>query len=281
MAEVYLASPTTALLITGAAGSGKFTLARAISAGLLQDSADHLDLNPNFTLVQPHSGQSEISIDAVRNIRRMLALKKPDHERLRLIVFENADRMSEEAQNALLKTLEEPPTNTTFILTSSTSSGLLPTIVSRTWNLSVQPVSLSMANSFYEDLNTKDVQKAWSLSGGAPGLFSTLLSDDASHPLKEAVDRAKRFISSPVYERIIQADQEAGDPNSFWLFLEALLKITTALHRQSAKQGSRHAAILLKNRKLIIGLQKNLEVRANYRLVGLELALSLKSVKLV
>jgi len=50
MAEVYLASPTTALLITGAAGSGKFTLARAISAGLLQDSADHLDLNPNFTL---------------------------------------------------------------------------------------------------------------------------------------------------------------------------------------------------------------------------------------
>ena len=276
LAKMYLDSPNAALLITGAEGSGRYTLAKTISANLLQDKPETLPASPNFIAIQVPQGQSEISIDSVRTLRRRLTLKnitaKP-----RLVLLENAHKMSDEAQNALLKILEEPPVNTTFILTASTSNKLLPTIVSRTWGLSVRSVSLGEACSFYKDYSSQEIERAWNLSGGLPGLLNALLHKEESHPLKDAVDRAKQFISSSVYERLIQVDQEIANPAELQLFLEALSKVMAALHRQAVAKNESRKSLLLKNRQLIFRLQHDLEYRANARLLGLQLALNLKT----
>ena len=276
LAAMYLSSPHSALLITGTAGSGKYTLAKTISATLLQDSPKALENKPNFLLIQVPDGHSEISIDTIRTLRRRLALKNASSGQPRLVLLENADKMSDEAQNALLKTLEEPPADTTFILTASTSKNLLPTIVSRTWALSVQPIDLEATRNYYRNFNTGEVEKAWNLSCGVPGLLNALLQKEEGHPLRDAVDRAKLFISSSVYDRLIQADQEAANPAEFQLFLEALSKIMTTLHRQSIGIGGARGSDLLANRRLIFRLQNNSQRRANARLTGLELALTLK-----
>jgi hypothetical protein len=264
-------------MVTGVRGSGKYSLAKAVSAGLLRKSADAIDDSPNFMPIRVADGQSEISIDAIRDLRKRLKLKSADPSQDRLIVIEDAEKMSAEAQNALLKTLEEPPANTTIILTAATPLSMLPTIVSRTWALPVQPIGLETARRYYSDVNQQELEKAWSLSGGAAGLLNALLRDEGGHSLKAAVDRAKQFISSPLYNRLIQADAEAADSNQFAIFLQALTRIMSPLHRRSIDRHDVKSSVFLENRKLLFGLQAKLRKRASPRLVGLELALKLKT----
>lgn len=70
----------------------------------------------------------EIGIQLVRELRRQLSLKTT--EGYRLVIIEQAEKLTTEAANSFLKTLEEPPEKTIIILTAS-SQNLLPTIVSR------------------------------------------------------------------------------------------------------------------------------------------------------
>lgn len=70
-----------------------------------------------------------IPVDVVRRVSswsRMTAGEEP-----KVVIFENADRMQESSRNALLKTLEEPPKNSYFILISSHKRALMPTVLSR------------------------------------------------------------------------------------------------------------------------------------------------------
>lgn len=75
-------------------------------------------------------GNLAIGIEDVRAVRRGLGYPPVEAE-ARVIVFREAERMTEDAQNALLKSLEEPPADTCFILTTSQPEALLPTIRSR------------------------------------------------------------------------------------------------------------------------------------------------------
>lgn len=80
---------------------------------------------------RPHFGhKGSISIDTIRSLRREIALKPYEAER-RMIILLDADCMTVEASNAFLKALEEPPLDTTFVLTTTRASYLLPTILSR------------------------------------------------------------------------------------------------------------------------------------------------------
>ncbi|MDQ7065526.1 MAG: DNA polymerase III subunit delta' [candidate division KSB1 bacterium] len=90
-----------------------------------------------------------ISIDEVRSLRRELGLSSQGGE-IRVILFLDAHLMTAEATNALLKTLEEPPELTYFVLISSSPDQLLPTILSRSQQvrfsfLSVQEITAGLA----------------------------------------------------------------------------------------------------------------------------------------
>lgn len=73
---------------------------------------------------------SDYSIAAIRQIRSFLAQKPYSHQN-KLVIIQNADQLSPESQNTLLKTLEEPGNNNYLILTTAKPSALLPTIHSR------------------------------------------------------------------------------------------------------------------------------------------------------
>lgn len=74
--------------------------------------------------------KKSISISQVRDMGRLIAAR-PNEASHRMVLIEDADRMNVQAQNALLKVLEEPPDNTFFVLTASRTAPLLPTILSR------------------------------------------------------------------------------------------------------------------------------------------------------
>lgn len=88
----------------------------------------HKNTHPNLIIIEPDG--KDIKIEQIRATIKDLNFT-PIEDRKRFIIINKAHRMNNTSSNALLKTLEQPPKNTIFILCTSTLNTLLPTIVSR------------------------------------------------------------------------------------------------------------------------------------------------------
>jgi DNA polymerase-3 subunit delta' len=95
--------------------------------------------NPYHNITLPNALQ--IHISAIRDLQRTLAMTPPQQGRRRVIIISEADRMTVEAANACLKTLEEPHNDIVFILTTSRRELLPPTILSRCQQVFCPPLS--------------------------------------------------------------------------------------------------------------------------------------------
>jgi DNA polymerase-3 subunit delta' len=87
-------------------------------------------MHPDILQVSLSENKKMISISQIREMGLLLTAK-PNEARSRMVLINDADKMNVQAQNALLKVLEEPPDNTFFILIATQTSPLLPTIISR------------------------------------------------------------------------------------------------------------------------------------------------------
>ncbi len=179
-----------AILLVGPPGVGKDTLADDIGGGLLcrADAAvrpchecrscrafehgNHPDLHrlapTGAGLVIPIGGREE---RGVRDLVRDLALL-PVEGGARVAIVTAADRMTEDAQAAFLKTLEEPPAGTVLILTAADEERLLPTIRSRCVRLRLGPVSRRDVERILVNGGLAEAPLAARLarlSGGRPG----------------------------------------------------------------------------------------------------------------
>jgi len=129
-------------LFTGPAGSGRSTLARAFAASLQceqngcgscqQCSLVLAGAHPDVRVLA--TAKVIISIDEVRELVQFAALASSVGD-YRVVVIEDADRMSERTSNVLLKALEEPQDKTIWMLCAPSAADLLPTIRSRTRNV--------------------------------------------------------------------------------------------------------------------------------------------------
>lgn len=84
-----------------------------------------------------------IGIEQVRELLRAVSLK-PYEGRYRVCIFDGAERLTEEASNALLKTLEEPPEQVILVLLTTSVESILATIVSRCQRLDLRPLDLTV-----------------------------------------------------------------------------------------------------------------------------------------
>ena len=96
--------------------------------------------NPDFYLLESESDSKNIKIEQIREIQRKIQ-EKPIISNKKVYIIDNADTMTVEAQNCLLKTLEEPPEYIVIILISSNENNFLSTIKSRCAKLYFQPIS--------------------------------------------------------------------------------------------------------------------------------------------
>ena len=235
--EAFIANTSHGLILTGPEGAGKRHVAKAVAAAVLGLDAHKLDKHPYYSLTDP--SDSSITIDEIRALQRLLTLKTPSTAEgiKRVITIIDAGRMRQEAQNAFLKSLEEPPADTLIILTADASGDLLDTIFSRAQKIEVLPVSEPMAQAFFAENGVPAVELArnYALSQGQAGLLSSLLNRDETHGLKAAVDEAKQLLAKPAGERLLRSDELAKDKPAMILLIDALGRITHAALMSASK----------------------------------------------
>jgi DNA polymerase-3 subunit delta' len=144
-----LAEPSHAYLFRGPRGSGKRAAARAFAAEVLAAAAADpedarrralLDPSPHPDLVWLAPTGAQHMVEEVRERVIRAAAYKPFEGGKRVFVVEAAEAMRDESQNALLKTLEEPPEFVHLILLSSEGEGLLETVASRCQTIEFAPL---------------------------------------------------------------------------------------------------------------------------------------------
>jgi DNA polymerase-3 subunit delta' len=141
---------THAWLFTGPPGSGRSNTAMAFAAALLcSDSGCNQCVNCVTALRGTHADVElvrteglSIKIDEVRELITR-ASWTPSVAQYRVVIIEDADRLTESAANALLKAIEEPGLRTVWLLCAPTLSDVLPTIRSRTRNLTLRTPSVA------------------------------------------------------------------------------------------------------------------------------------------
>lgn len=150
-------------------------------------------------------------IAAIRTLQEY-AGSRPAMGRRKVFVVGDAEAMvpqeaSQEAANAFLKLLEEPPADTTLVLTSSTPGALLPTIRSRVLPVRLLPLAESEVSDFLAEqkaLPRAEAEKVAALSGGAIGRALRLLpSGDGPGPLERQRQAGKTLLLATVADNAV------------------------------------------------------------------------------
>lgn len=171
-----------ALLLAGLPGLGKRRLATSLAVALLcerrTDSASACgecrscrlvaqSAHPDFFMVEPEEERKQIRIDQMRALIERLSLRS-QYGRYRIGLIAPADRMNTAAANALLKTLEEPPSGAVLLLTAARPARLPATVRSRCQQLALQPPSAPVAQEWLRAQGVSGAQEALGLALGAP-----------------------------------------------------------------------------------------------------------------
>lgn len=174
-----------AYLFTGPEGIGKRLMALAVARALFCPQqgcgacaacrkVDHNN-HPDLYLLEPENGSH--SIEAIRQLQRHLA-RAPLEAPVQVCLLEAAEKLTPQAGNALLKTLEEPPDGTVLILLSGYPDQLLPTIVSRCQRLPFARLGQEDLERILQERLQLEPQHSHLLSALAQGSLQQALDQD-------------------------------------------------------------------------------------------------------
>jgi len=217
--------------------------------------------------IEPEANKQQIGIDQIRELIksvRTYAVNK------RIIIVQPAEKMTEEAQNALLKLLEEPSDNTHLILIASDKTDILPTILSRCQIITLHRTSRTQDIALLKNTPLDDQQKQQILflATGRPALIRRLSTNKKlfDEYLELATDAKTIIIPKATYEAMKTAQKYAKNR------LEALQLIdvlSTMIYFQLKNQGSSQSLLdVLERAKQA---ERSIRANGNLKLAMLQL----------
>ncbi|MEZ4771417.1 MAG: DNA polymerase III subunit delta' [Caldilineales bacterium] len=214
-----------AILIAGDSQVGKRTLALALASAVNCERDERPcgrcrsctkiahGTHPDVRLVAAESGErsreGQLKIEQMRDVQRFASLA-PMESPFKVIILREFERATLPAANALLKTLEEPPSQVRLILTSARPDALLPTIVSRCQTIQLRPVPLGQIKEALVDrwlASPKQADLLARLSQGRIGWAVERLTDSAAWDDRERrLQEAQRLPNQGAVDRLAYAD---------------------------------------------------------------------------
>ena len=261
-----------AYLLTGEKGSGKTQLAKTFAmalqcekhgtdpCGVCPSCKKALSGNhPDIVYVR-HDKPNSVSVDDIRGQVVSDVAIRPYESPYKVYIIDDASKMTPQAQNALLKTLEEPPAYAVLLLLADNAEMLLPTILSRCVMLRLKPVSDSEIKAFLMNrLHVPDYQAEIeaSFAQGNPGKARQIAeSPDFMEMVSAAVKTVKHSRDREVYEMIDEVReltpgkqhiQDYLDIYTMWfhdvLMFKATAEIDSLIFREEAPAIRERAAV--------------------------------------
>lgn len=256
-----------AIGLSGEAGSGKKSIAGYLAARRLKLAEEKLEKYPYALIIDC---SQNIGIDDVREAIDFLTLKIPGEQQIkRILIFLNLERLGLESQNALLKSIEEPPRDTLIVITTEAKSKLLPTTISRLSWVTVKSIDLKQAqDTFGNHYSQQQVAKAHALSNGKVGLMSNLLSQGEEHPLVQNIAKAKELIAMDKFTRLSQVDNLNKDKDfQLDLLLDSLKKIIEASLKNEINRTNQVNSYTLNKLTKIIQIQNSTKYVPNQKIL--------------
>lgn len=200
-------------LFFGESGVGKTAFAKSLANAIEKGRFDM----PEEALIEsivisPQEGS--IGIDEVRTLKKFL-FQKPTSSKKRIAIVKQSERLTPQAQNAVLKIAEEPPQSGILILTIKSTDALLPTLVSRLQTVHFGNVDEEEIIPLLEQshgVSKAEAKKIASLSLGKPGRAVSMINDEK---FQEATKLADQYLKGSLSRRDaaerLSEDQELMD----------------------------------------------------------------------
>ncbi len=188
--------------------------------------------HPDLSVVEPETEGGMIKVDAIRGLQRSLALS-PYEAKYRIALLLNFQRANANAQNALLKTLEEAPRQVILLLTADSPDNLLPTISSRCEILRLRPTSIATLETALQSrwqMPPDQAELIAHLSNGRAGLALQMAADPALIEKRTAwVDEFIRLLPLNIRERFAAAEGLSRNRDQMRLMLQTWLAFSRDL----------------------------------------------------
>ena len=198
----------------------------------------------NSPIIYVTSDKKTLGIEEIRALKKQLQLKADRTKQTalsRIVCIPDAHMLSHEAQNALLKLLEELPANTLAVLIADDRNKLLSTIRSRMYVVPILPISLEQFQEYAQaqGIDPQETQKIHAQAGGAIDTMKELI-DDPHGGLSESLQQAKEFLSDISFNRLAQ-QKSYSEAEKLSQLVDALVHVcTVAMH---SKPNTTHAQI--------------------------------------
>lgn len=234
LVQSFISKPSSSVLLVGSEDTGAYELCDHITSTILGTA--HVN---NILIISPESGKS-IGVEKIRELKRSLTtVAGKGQEIARVVIIRQAGKMTHEAQNSLLKLLEEPSKSTLIILLSDQLGLLLETVRSRCQIIKVLPLTKEQALAYADrsGIDPAEAQKAYLLSGGNAQLFDNIVHGKSTLA-SEAIAQAKAFVSAKPFERLTK-QKDFSEAASLEQLLSGVILIAEAgLH--GANKVTRH-----------------------------------------
>lgn len=240
----------------GPAMVGKRTAAALFANYLEHGTFEEDSMLSDMMLIKPGENGS-IGIDAVREVRNFL-WQKPNASPRRTLIIDDAELLTTEAQNALLKITEEPPVSSLLIFITSDIEGILPTITSRLPRIYFGTVKEKEIEAWLgKEAETSDIAKK---AMGKPGLAWRFLHDK---DFQEQIALAEKLLKTPPPMRrdVIKKILEPEDFH-FRKFLDAVLLQLAWRSQTRTMMPFWHKALALYDHETNFSLNPRLQLEA-------------------
>lgn len=186
-----------AYMFEGIEGIGKETFAYDLAKILLE--TPHLENAPDCIRVKPEG--DSIKIAQIRNLQSDIVIKP--HKKYKIYIIDKAEKMTVEAQNALLKTLEEPPEYAIIILVTNNKEGLLPTIRSRCEIVKFTPIPFIEIKNYLINQGIEP-NRANLLSSFSRGSMKKALELASSNEFYEMKENVQKYIETILSKNMVE-----------------------------------------------------------------------------